>query len=89
VAGVASDLAFYDSATDVLITQKKAPPADDEDRALILHECIHAMVDIIDPEVTITRHMGELAAYLTKTHRSSRITGPERAPPLIQAIRAA
>jgi hypothetical protein len=33
---------FMISATDVLITQKKAPPADDDDRALSLHECVHA-----------------------------------------------
>jgi hypothetical protein len=57
VAGGASDLAFYDPATDVLITQKKSPPADDGDRALILHECVHAMIDIIDPKTTITRHI--------------------------------
>src|ERR1700722_5179332 len=72
VAGGTSDLAFYDPATDVLITQKKAPPADDGDRALILHECVHAMIDIIDPKTTITRHMGELAAYLTQTAYSVR-----------------
>ena len=72
VTGGTSDLAFYDHATDVLITQKKAPPADDGDRALILHECVHAMVDIIDPKTTITRHMGELAAYLTQTAYSVR-----------------
>jgi hypothetical protein len=72
VTGGTSDLAFYDHATDVLITQKKTPPADDGDRALILHECVHAMVDIIDPKTTITRHMGELAAYLTQTAYSVR-----------------
>jgi hypothetical protein len=72
VAGGTSDLAFYDPATDVLITQKKAPPADDGDRALILHECVHAMIDIIDPKTTITRHMGELAAYLNQTAYSVR-----------------
>ena len=72
VTGGTSDLAFYDPPTDVLITQKKAPPADDGDRALILHECVHAMVDITDPKGTITRHMGELAAYLTQTAYSVR-----------------
>ena len=30
------------------------------------------MVDIIDPKTTITRHMGELAAYLTQTAYSVR-----------------
>ena len=37
-----------------------------------LHECVHAMIDIIDPKTTITRHMGELAAYLTQTAYSVR-----------------
>jgi hypothetical protein len=72
VTGGTSDLAFYDSPTDILITQQKAPPADDGDRALLLHECVHAMVDITDPTGTITRHMGELAAYLTQTAYSVR-----------------
>ena len=72
VTGGTSDLAFYDPATDILITQQKAPPADDGDRALLLHECVHAMIDIIDPGTTITRHMGELAAYLTQTAYSVR-----------------
>ena len=35
VTGGTSDLAFYDHATDILITQKKSPPADDGDRALL------------------------------------------------------
>ena len=72
VTGGTSDLAFYDPPTDVLLTQKKAPPADDGDRALILHECVHAMIDITDPKGTVTRHMGELAAYLTQTAYSVR-----------------
>ena len=50
VTGGVKDLAFYDSATDVLLTQKKDPPADDDDRALLLHECVHAMIDIVDPK---------------------------------------
>ena len=41
-------------------------------RALLLHECVHAMIDIVDPKGTITRHMGELAAYLTQTTYSVR-----------------
>lgn len=42
------------------------------DRALLLHECVHAMVDVYDPGGTVTRHMGELAAYLTQTTYSVR-----------------
>jgi hypothetical protein len=72
VTGGVKDLAFYDPPTDVLITQKKDPPADDGDRALLLHECVHAMIDIVDPGTTITRHMGEIAAYLTQTAYSVR-----------------
>jgi hypothetical protein len=72
VKGGTEDLAFYDQATDVLLTQKKSPPANDSDRALLLHECVHAMIDVYNPEGTVTRHMGELAAYLTQTTYSVR-----------------
>jgi hypothetical protein len=72
VQGGTSDLAKYDQLADVLITQKKSPPADDGDRALLLHECVHAMIDVYDPDGTVTRHMGELAAYLTQTTYSVR-----------------
>ena len=72
VKGGTQDLAFYDQTADVLLTQKKSPPADDGDRALLLHECVHAMIDVYDPDGTVTRHMGELAAYLTQTTYSVR-----------------
>jgi hypothetical protein len=72
VKGGTQDLAFYDQTTDVLLTQKKSPPANDDDRALLLHECVHAMIDVYDPSGTVTRHMGELAAYLTQTSYSVR-----------------
>jgi hypothetical protein len=72
VQGGTQDLAFYDPATDVLLTQKKSPPANDGDRALLLHECVHAMIDVYNPGGTVTRHMGELAAYLTQTTYSVR-----------------
>jgi hypothetical protein len=72
VQGGNQDLAFYDPATDVLLTQKKSPPANDGDRALLLHECVHAMIDVYNPGGTVTRHMGELAAYLTQTTYSVR-----------------
>jgi hypothetical protein len=67
VQGGTDDLAHYDQNTDILLTQKKSPPANDDDRALLLHECVHAMIDVYDPDGTVTRHMGELAAYLTQT----------------------
>jgi hypothetical protein len=72
VKGGTQDLAFYDRTTDVLLTQRKSPPANDGDRALLLHECVHAMIDVYDPGGTVTRHMGELAAYLTQTTYSVR-----------------
>jgi hypothetical protein len=72
VKGGTQDLAFYDQTTDILLTQKKSPPADDGDRALLLHECVHAMIDVYDPDGTVTRHVGELAAYLTQTTYSVR-----------------
>ncbi|WP_338699577.1 MULTISPECIES: hypothetical protein [unclassified Bradyrhizobium] len=72
VKGGTEDLAFYDQTADILLTQKKSPPANDGDRALLLHECVHAMIDVYDPDGTVTRHMGELAAYLTQTTYSVR-----------------
>jgi hypothetical protein len=72
VKGGTDDLAFYDQTADILLTQKKSPPPDDSDRALLLHECVHAMIDVYDPDGTVTRHMGELAAYLTQTTYSVR-----------------
>jgi hypothetical protein len=72
VKGGTQDLAFYDQTTDILLTQKKAPPPDDGDRALLLHECVHAMIDVYDPDGTVTRHMGEVAAYLAQTAYSVR-----------------
>jgi len=74
VKGGTQDLAFYDQTTDVLLTQKKSPPVDDSDRALLLHECVHAMIDVYDPGGTVTRHMGEVAAYLVQTAYSVRKT---------------
>jgi hypothetical protein len=50
VKGGTKDLAFYDATTDTMLTQKKSPPANDSDRALLLHECVHAMVDVYNPE---------------------------------------
>jgi hypothetical protein len=67
VQGGSDDLAHYNQLADVLLTQKKSPPANDSDRALLLHECVHAMIDVYDPDGTVTRHMGELAGYLTQT----------------------
>jgi hypothetical protein len=72
VQGGTDDLAHYFPNTDILLTQQKSPPADDSDRALLLHECVHAMIDIYYPGGNVTRHMGELASYLTQTTYSVR-----------------
>ncbi len=72
VVGGTADLAFYDQASDTLTTQQKSPPANDSDRALLLHECVHAMIDIYYPDNDVTRHMGEIAAYLVQTAYSLR-----------------
>jgi hypothetical protein len=66
VTSGSSTLAFYDQKTDVLTTQTGEPPADLDDRAQLLHECVHALVDIFYPDDRITRHNDELAAYITQ-----------------------
>jgi len=42
------------------------PPADEEDKALLVHECVHAMVDIYHTSNRAGRALDELAAYLTQ-----------------------
>jgi hypothetical protein len=66
-SGDSDHLALYDHDTDILLTQNKSPPLDDDDQGLLLHECVHAMIDVYYPNGDVTRHMGELAAYLTQT----------------------
>ena len=58
--------AAYDSDTDVFWTPALKPPADEEDKALLVHECVHAMIDIYNTSHRAGRAMGELAAYLTQ-----------------------
>ena len=60
------NLAFYNPSTDTLTTQGTAnPPAGMDDRAQLLHECTHALIDINGP-VGMTRHLGELTAYIAQ-----------------------
>jgi hypothetical protein len=66
VTSGSSSLAFYDQTTDVLTTQAGSPPASFNAKALLLHECVHALVDIFYPDDRITRHNDELAAYITQ-----------------------
>jgi len=58
-------LAFYHADTDILTTQNATPPADLNQRALLLHECTHALVDYTNDGYA-TRHMDELAAYMAQ-----------------------
>jgi hypothetical protein len=45
VEGTASN-AYYNPHTNILTTQNASPPADIDGRALLLHECTHAIVDV-------------------------------------------
>lgn len=58
-------LAFYNNQTDILTTQVGQPPLDLNGRALLLHECTHALADIFNSGKA-TRHTDELAAYLVQ-----------------------
>jgi hypothetical protein len=77
--------AEYDQKTDIITTQQGNSPADMGQRSLLLHECVHALVDIFYPDNTITRHNGEVAAYITQFTYKLRsnpnyIVGPDNIP---------
>jgi hypothetical protein len=59
------NLAFYNNQTDILTTQDGIPPANLDQRALLLHECTHALVDVLNL-TAVTRHIDELAAYIAQ-----------------------
>jgi len=59
------NLAFYDSSKDMLTTQAGTSPANLDQRALLLHECTHALIDVLDVQ-GVTRHVDELAAYIAQ-----------------------
>ena len=61
-----STLASYSGDTDILTTQTGNPPADIFQRALLLHECTHALVDVFTGGLKVTRHTGELASYVAQ-----------------------
>ena len=61
-----STLATYNGWTDILTTQKGNPPTDIFDRALLLHECTHALVDVFTGGLKVTRHTDELASYIAQ-----------------------
>jgi hypothetical protein len=61
-----STLASYSGWTDILTTQTGNPPADVFQRAQLLHECTHALVDVFTGGLNVTRHTGELASYIAQ-----------------------
>jgi len=61
-----SNLAFYDSKTDILTTQTGNSPANLDQRAQLLHECTHALIDLFTNGITVTRHIDELASYIVQ-----------------------
>jgi hypothetical protein len=64
IEGTNPDNAYYNGRDDTLTTQNVNPPADLDARALLLHECTHALVD--QAEIEVTRLTGETAAYLAQ-----------------------
>jgi hypothetical protein len=61
-----SNLAFYDSKTDILTTQAGSSPANLDQRAQLLHECTHALIDVFTYGIKVSRHTDELASYLAQ-----------------------
>jgi hypothetical protein len=57
-------MAFYDAHANTIITQAGNPPLNLADRAQLLHECTHAVVDI--NELPVERLDNEVAAYLAQ-----------------------
>ena len=70
------NLAFYNDALDVITTMKGTSPGTLSQRAQLLHECTHALIDILHPK-GVTRHVDELSSYIVQEVYSSR-TQPNR-----------
>lgn len=66
VEGTNPDNAFYDNQTDILITQNVASPPSLDAKALLLHECWHAVFDVFANGSAATRHLDELGGYLVQ-----------------------
>jgi outer membrane protein OmpA-like peptidoglycan-associated protein len=56
--------AEYDAKTDTITTQKAESPANLTNRAVLLHESTHALVDM--ERITTTWHANEACAYITE-----------------------
>jgi hypothetical protein len=66
VYGKSATMAYYNPGTDILQTQAIAGDVDIDGRALLLHESTHALIDIFHEDEGVTRHFGELAAYVAQ-----------------------
>jgi hypothetical protein len=64
VEGTNKDNAYYNSRKNRLTTQNVSPPPDLGARALLVHECVHAIVDVRGFKVTTLSN--EVAAYLAQ-----------------------
>jgi hypothetical protein len=74
-------LAFYHDDTDILETQAGNPPLDLGQRAQLLHECTHALIDAFNGRTKVTRHQDEVISYIAQIAFSIRAnpsytTGP-------------
>jgi hypothetical protein len=73
-------MAFYDGHQNTIITQGGNPPLNVADRAQLLHECTHAVVDI--NEWDVERLDDEVAGYLSQvTYMTIASPGPFPNPP--------
>jgi outer membrane protein OmpA-like peptidoglycan-associated protein len=64
VSGTNSVNAYYNAASDTLTTQNVNSPPDLNARALLLHECAHALVDLA--EIDVTDLTNEVTAYIAQ-----------------------
>jgi hypothetical protein len=85
VTGTEMNKAKYDNQTDILITQANNPPLPLNQKALLVHECTHALVDVFNADTSVTRHMDELASYFAQVvfemrKNPSYTTGPNNPP---------
>ena len=59
-------MAYYNSDSDTLTTLGGNPPLSLDQRALLLHECTHALIDVTTSDLNVTRHIDELASYIAQ-----------------------
>jgi hypothetical protein len=64
VQGTESNVAYYNASDDTLTLQNAASPPNVDARALLVHECVHALVDL--KEFKVTALTNEVASYLAQ-----------------------